>query len=129
MKKFWTSLTKTTPALLTTKLSLINWQYHLTKWVLICIIAIVWTWHWYEKGATECKTKAAELALSEVVTDVKNRLPVVQQAERDAASLRQEMETIKEKLDEETSREPAGDCGISDQQLQLYRTLSEKTKR
>lgn len=122
MVKFSTDLLKT-------KLSLVNWQYGLTKWALVALCVSVWTWHWYDKGKVSCQREAEGAALAQIVEDVRGRLPVVQQAERDAAELRQELKTMKEKLDEEADKPVAVDCSLSDSELQLYREAAQKTKR
>ena len=92
---------------------------------LVVLLQVLWTYHWYDRGASSCERGSA----SAVVETYNERLPVVHQAERGAAQLEQELRTIKERLDEASKRPYTADCSVSDEQLQLYRTLSEKTHR
>lgn len=91
---------------------------------LVILLQVLWTYHWYNRGVDSCERVYA----SQVVSSVNERLPVVQQAERGAAQMEQELRTIRERLDEEAKRPYAVDCSVSDEQLQLYRSLSEKTQ-
>lgn len=92
---------------------------------LLVLLQVLWTFHWYDKGAGSCERGSA----ASVVSSYNERLPVVGQAERGAAQLEQELRTIRERLDEATKKPYATDCSVSDEQLQLYRSLSEKTHR
>ena len=109
------------PMKMMTRLTGINWPLI----GLVVLLQVLWTYHWYNRGADSCIDRQA----SALVTSVNERLPVVQQAERGAAQLEQELRTIRERLDEEAKRPYAADCSVTDEQLQLYRSLSEKTQR
>lgn len=112
------------------KLSLVNWQYQLYKIALIVAIAGGWSYFVWDHGKDYGYRKCSAEQVDGVIKVVNERLPVIQQAERGAARMEQELKGIKEKLDEETAqRDVAVDCSISDEQLRLYREAASKTKR
>ena len=112
------------------KARLVNWEWYVTKWALILALLVGWSYFWWDKGHDSCEKKHNKAAIAQVVADVNTRMPVIAQAERDAAALRQEVKAIKEKLNEETAKNDSRtDCAISDEQLRLYRKLADKTRR
>lgn len=111
------------------KLSLVNWQYQLYKIGLVVVIAAGWTYYIWDHGKDYGYRKCSAEQVAGVIKVVNERLPVIQQAERGAARMEQELNGIKEKLDEEVARNVASDCSISDDQLRLYREAASKTKR
>ena len=116
-----------TPAL--TALRTSNWHYLLLKWSAIVALVVGWTYHWHSKGWNDCLLEQSEARVVQVESVYNERLPVVQQAERRAAQLEQELRTLKEKLDEEALKPIATDCRVSDEQLRIYRELANKTRR
>lgn len=108
------------PTRVVAKVAAINWPL----WGLVVLLQLLWTFHWYTRGADSC----AASQVAAVVASVQERLPVVQQAERGAAQMEQDLRTIKERLDEEVAKPSAVDCSVSDEQLQLYRAISERTR-
>lgn len=113
---------------LTAKLSLVNWQYQMYKVLLILVIATGWTYFVWDNGKDRGYSKCNAETVTEVIRVVNSRMPVIQQAERGAARLEQELSTIKEKLDEQVDRDVAADCSITDEQLFYYRQAADKTK-
>lgn len=114
------------PVKLATKLA--GWQYHLYKLLAIAIFLVGFGYFWWDKGMDDCKEDYAQTNAAVVAGILEERLPVVQQAERDAARTEQELRTIKEKLDEAANRPTAADCSIDDDSLRLYREAAGKTK-
>lgn len=110
-------------------LPLVNWQYHVYKWGAVLVLLAGLSYFWWDKGVDDCQSDYAEKNASAVAAVLQERLPVVQQAERDAAQREQELRTIRERLDEAANRPIAADCSISDDELQLYREAAGKTKR
>jgi len=109
------------PTSILTRLTGINWPLI----GLVVLLQVLWTYHWYNRGVDRCESTYA----ASVVDSVNERLPVVQQAERDAARLEQELRTIRERLDEQANMPIASDCSISPDELQLYREAASKTRR
>lgn len=109
------------PTRMMTRLTGINWPLI----GLVILLQALWTYHWYNRGVDSCERSYA----ASIVESVNERLPVVQQAERDAARIEQELRTIRERLDEEANKPVAADCSISPDELQLYREAASKTRR
>lgn len=111
------------------KLSLANWQYHTYKLGMFIVLIAGWSYFMWDKGRDYCEDAYSKGVAEQVVAEVNQRIPVVQQAEREAAELRTQLRTIKEKLDEEANKPSAANCGTTDVELQLYREAAAKTRR
>lgn len=115
------------PVNLAAKFVGVNWQYHLYKLLAIGVMLAALSYFWWDKGRDDCQADYAQANASHVAAILEERLPVVQQAERDAARNEQELRTIKERLDETLDRPVAADCSIDDEQLRLYREAAQMT--
>lgn len=113
---------------LKTKLSLVNWQYQLYKIAFVALIAVSWSWFMWDKGKDYCEKQHSIAVVDQVIESVNERLPVIQQAERGAAQMEQELKQIKEKLDEEATNKPSSDCGLTDEQWMLFNEAAKKTE-
>lgn len=108
---------------------IVNWQYYLYKWGAILLLAVAWSYFMWDKGRDYCEASYNEGLVEQMAIEVNQRLPVVQQAEREAAELRTQLRTMKEKLDEQANMPSAASCGTNDVELQLYREAASKTRR
>lgn len=115
--------------LLKAKLGMVNWQFQIYKILLVLVIAAGASYFIWDNGKDYGYRKCNAETVDNVIDGVNERLPVIQQAERGAARMEQELKSIKENLDEEVDRPVDPDCGISDEQLRLYNDAASKTRR
>lgn len=114
---------------LKTRLGMVNWQFQIYKLLLVLVIAAGAAYFVWDNGKDYGYRKCNAETVDNVIEGVNKRLPVIQQAERGAAQMEQELSRIKGDLDEQVDRVVDPDCSISDEQLLLYNEAASKTRR
>lgn len=111
------------------RLGMVNWQFQIYKVLLVVVIAAGAAYFVWDNGKDYGYRKCNAATVDAVIDGVNERLPVIQQAERGAAQMEQELSRIKGGLDEQVDRVVAPDCSISDEQWLLYNEAAGKTRR
>lgn len=109
----------------------LNWY----KWGAIALLAIGLVVGGYYKGKHDCemdhqtqKTEQAEERTRVIVQHVKDRVPVIQKDEAEAAQLRAELSQLKGKLYEAINARPdLPECALSDDELRYFQEAARRT--
>lgn len=91
----------------------------------------------YYKGKKDCEVNTAEKETAAavertrtIVRNVERRIPVVQTREVESARQKQEIKTLKEKLDDALIARPESpSCDLSDAEFRSVQDLAAKTRR
>lgn len=107
-------------------------------WYKVGIVALIfvaytagvatWATHRCELKHEQQKTEQAEKKTEEVIRTITERVPVIQKVEVESAKQRQEINRLKESLDETLKNRPENSsCDLSNAELDGVRKLAEKT--